>query len=112
MALFPLIAQAFPPGVINVVNGKGSTIGMRLCDHPRVGKIAFTGSTSVGKTVAKAAATSNLKLVGLELGGKSPVFVLGVPPGQTLQDVAVACHHAVFWNAGIFLVFCFLFFFV
>ncbi len=63
-------------------------------------KIAFTGSTEVGKTVAGAAAASNLKLVGLELGGKSPVFVLGVPPNASLADVALTCHHAVFWNAG------------
>lgn len=96
----PLIAQAFPPGVLNVVNGKGSTIGTHLSKHPRVAKIAFTGSTEVGKTVAQAAASSNLKLVGLELGGKSPVFVLGPVPGGSLADVALTCHHAVMWNAG------------
>ena len=97
LELFPLIVKAFPPGVFNVVNGKGSTIGMHLVRHPRVAKIAFTGSTSVGKTVAKEAAMSNLKTVGLELGGKSPVFVLGVPPSGTLAEVALTAHHAMFW---------------
>ncbi len=97
LELFPLIQQSFPPGVFNVVNGKGSTIGMHLSRHPQVAKIAFTGSTSVGKTVAKEAASSNLKHVGLELGGKSPIVVLGAAPGGSLADVALAAHHAIFW---------------
>lgn len=100
LALLPLVAQALPPGVINAVQGKGSTVGMHLAKHRGVAKIAFTGSTPVGKTVAAACAESNLKHAGLELGGKSPVFVLGVPPGASIADVATTCHHAVFWNAG------------
>lgn len=54
----------------------------------------------MGKTVAKEAANSNLKGTGLELGGKSPVFVLGVPSGASLADVALTAHHAMFWNSG------------
>lgn len=100
LQLFPLIQKCFPPGVFNVVNGKGSTVGMHLVRHPKVAKIAFTGSTGVGRKVAEAAASSNLKSVGLELGGKSPVVVLGVPPGSTLAQVAETAHHAMFWNSG------------
>lgn len=100
LELFPLIVKCFAPGVFNVVNGKGSTIGMHLVRHPQIAKIAFTGSTSVGKTIAKEAAASNLKTVGLELGGKSPIFVLGVPPGGKLADAALTAHHAMFWNSG------------
>jgi len=98
--LCELIALSFPPGVINVVNGKGSTIGTQLAKHPKVSKIAFTGSTEVGKTVGISAYSSNLKTVGLELGGKSPIFVLSTPPSSSLQDVALHCHHALFWNSG------------
>ena len=60
-----------PPGVVNVVNGFGESCGGPLVDHPLVDKIAFTGSTEVGKLITKAAANS-LKRVTLELGGKSP----------------------------------------
>ncbi|HWO57643.1 MAG TPA: aldehyde dehydrogenase family protein [bacterium] len=64
----------FPPGVLNVVNGFGPTAGRALVDHPLVAKIAFTGSTEVGREIgARAAAT--LKRVSLELGGKSANIV-------------------------------------
>lgn len=63
-----------PEGVINVVTGYGHTAGAALAGHDKVAKIAFTGSTEVGKLIAKAAA-GNLKKVTLELGGKSPVVV-------------------------------------
>ena len=64
----------FPPGVLNVVPGYGETAGAALANHPDVDKIAFTGSTEVGKLIVKAAA-GNLKKVTLELGGKSPVLI-------------------------------------
>lgn len=64
-----------PPGVLNVVTGDGEVVGAHLASHPRVDKIAFTGSTSVGKSIA-AAAVGNLKRVTLELGGKNPIIVL------------------------------------
>lgn len=65
----------FPDGVINVVNGFGPTAGAAIVSHPKVRKVAFTGSTEVGKMIMKNAADSNLKKVSLELGGKSPLVV-------------------------------------
>jgi acyl-CoA reductase-like NAD-dependent aldehyde dehydrogenase len=71
-----LIKEAgFPPGVVNVVPGFGSTAGAALSYHMDVDKISFTGSTVVGKSILKASAESNLKKVNLELGGKSPNIV-------------------------------------
>lgn len=64
-----------PPGVLNVVTGPGPVVGARLAEHPDVRKIAFTGSTEVGKTVMRAAA-DNVKKVTLELGGKGANIVL------------------------------------
>ena len=64
----------FPDGVVNIVTGYGETAGAALAEHPDVDKVAFTGSTEVGKLIVKAAA-GNLKRVSLELGGKSPAIV-------------------------------------
>ncbi|KPA88827.1 NAD-dependent aldehyde dehydrogenase [Pseudomonas asplenii] len=64
-----------PPGVFNIVTGRGETVGARLSSHPDVAKISFTGSTAVGKHILRSAADS-LKRVTLELGGKSPVLIL------------------------------------
>lgn len=64
----------FPAGVVNVVPGYGPTAGGSLVDHPRVDKIAFTGSTEIGKLISKNA-SQTLKRVSLELGGKSPLVV-------------------------------------
>jgi len=64
-----------PPGVLNVVTGPGSVVGARLAEHPDVRKVAFTGSTDIGKTVMRAAA-DNVKKVTLELGGKGANIVL------------------------------------
>ncbi len=61
-----------PPGVINIVSGVGETVGAGLVDHYDVDKVAFTGGTDTGRAIIKGAATSNLKKVTLELGGKSP----------------------------------------
>ena len=73
LRLGELICEAgFPPGVVNIVNGYGETAGAALTHHMDVDKIAFTGSTEVGKLVVKASQESNLKRVSLELGGKSP----------------------------------------
>src|SRR6202044_1834558 len=71
-----LIMEAgFPEGVVNIVTGFGETAGAALAAHPDVDKIAFTGSTEVGKLILNAA-SGNLKKVSLELGGKSPNVVL------------------------------------
>jgi len=75
LALADLVVEAgFPPGVVNVVTGWGPQIGQALTTHPGVDKIAFTGSTQVGKLIARAAA-DNLTRVTLELGGKSAQVV-------------------------------------
>src|SRR5207248_6866678 len=72
LRLGELIQEAgFPPGVVNIVTGFGETAGAALSAHDDVDKIAFTGSTEVGKLILDAA-KGNLKKVSLELGGKSP----------------------------------------
>ncbi|KAG6877045.1 hypothetical protein C0993_010847 [Termitomyces sp. T159_Od127] len=65
----------FPPGVVNIVNGYGPTVGQAIIEHPLISKVAFTGSAIVGRRVLKAASESNLKVVTLELGGKSPSII-------------------------------------
>jgi phenylacetaldehyde dehydrogenase len=69
-----LIEAGVPEGVVNIVDGYGHTVGAALAAHPDVDKIAFTGSTEVGKLIVQAS-TGNLKKVMLELGGKSPVLI-------------------------------------
>lgn len=65
----------FPPGVINVIVGYGENAGRAIAEHKSIDKVAFTGSTLVGRKVMEAAARSNLKNVTLELGGKSPNII-------------------------------------
>ncbi|KAI6100130.1 aldehyde dehydrogenase [Pisolithus sp. B1] len=65
----------FPPGILNVVTGYGNTVGSAISSHMRIHKVAFTGSTLVGRKIMEAAANSNLKNVTLELGGKSPNII-------------------------------------
>lgn len=65
----------FPAGVVNVVPGYGPTAGAAVASHPNIDKIAFTGSTEVGKIIMAASGVSNLKKVTLELGGKSPHII-------------------------------------
>jgi phenylacetaldehyde dehydrogenase len=80
-----------PDGVINIVNGFGESAGAALAAHPGVDKIAFTGSTEVGRLIVKAAA-GNLKKVTLELGGKSPVVVFkDADLEQVIPGAARAC---------------------
>jgi phenylacetaldehyde dehydrogenase len=92
-----LIQEAgFPPGVVNILTGFGETAGAALAAHPDVDKVAFTGSTEVGKLIVQAAA-GNLKKVSLELGGKSPAIVF--PDAD--MDVAIAgTSSAIFFNMG------------
>ncbi|MGE0582132.1 MAG: aldehyde dehydrogenase [Steroidobacteraceae bacterium] len=87
-----LCAEAgVPDGVVNVVTGFGETAGAALAAHPGVDKIAFTGSTEVGRLIVKAA-VGNLKKVSLELGGKSPVIVFAdAPLEQVIPGAARAC---------------------
>jgi acyl-CoA reductase-like NAD-dependent aldehyde dehydrogenase len=85
-----------PEGVVNVVAGPGSVCGRRLVEHPDVAKIAFTGSTEVGRSIAAGAAPT-IKRVTLELGGKSPNLVFA---DADLEAAAAAAPMAVFGNAG------------
>ncbi len=85
-----------PEGVLNVVAGPGSVCGQRLVEHPDVAKIAFTGSTEVGRGIA-AGAAQTIKRVTLELGGKSANIVFA---DADLEAAAAAAPPAVFGNAG------------
>ncbi len=85
-----------PEGVVNVVVGPGSVCGQRLVEHPDVAKIAFTGSTEVGRSIA-AGAAATIKRVTLELGGKSPNIVFA---DADLEAAAAAAPSAMFGNAG------------
>jgi acyl-CoA reductase-like NAD-dependent aldehyde dehydrogenase len=85
-----------PEGVVNVVAGPGSVCGQRLVEHPDVAKIAFTGSTEVGRGIAEGAAAT-VKRVTLELGGKSANVVFA---DADLERAAAAAPPAVFGNAG------------
>ena len=97
LRLADFVAEAgFPPGVINVITGNGHTAGDRLVKHPDVDKVAFTGSTEVGKIINKNA-TDSLKRVSLELGGKSPVIVM---PDVNVEEVAPAAAGGIFFNSG------------
>ncbi len=90
------LEAGIPDGVVNVVVGPGSTCGQRLVEHPDVAKIAFTGSTEVGRSIA-AGAAATIKRVTLELGGKSPNIVFD---DADLELAAAAAPGAVFGNAG------------
>jgi acyl-CoA reductase-like NAD-dependent aldehyde dehydrogenase len=90
------VEAGLPEGVLEVVAGTGPVAGARLVEHPDVAKIAFTGSTAVGKGIA-AAASATLKRVTLELGGKSPNLVFA---DADLAAAAAAAPGAVFGNAG------------
>src|SRR5262250_517615 len=97
LRLAELVAEAgVPDGVVNVVPGFGETAGAALANHPHVDKVAFTGSTEVGKLILQAAA-GNLKKVSLELGGKSPNVVFS----DVDLDAAIAgSANAIFFNHG------------
>jgi len=97
LRLGELIREAgFPPGVVNILTGIGEVSGAALVAHPGVDKVAFTGSTEVGKLINKSA-TDSLKRVSLELGGKSPMIVL---PDADPEAVTGGTAGAIFFNAG------------
>ena len=97
LRLADFVAEAgFPPGVINVITGNGHTAGDHLVKHPDVDKVAFTGSTEVGKIINRNA-TDTMKRVTLELGGKSPVVVM---PDVNVDEVAAGAAGAIFFNSG------------
>jgi phenylacetaldehyde dehydrogenase len=96
LRLAGLIAEAgVPEGVVNIVTGFGETAGAALAAHPMVDKVAFTGSTEVGRLIVHAAA-GNLKKVTLELGGKSPNIVFDDASPEAVAGAA----NAIFFNHG------------
>src|SRR5918911_953979 len=97
LELGKLIQEAgFPDGVVNIVTGFGETAGASLAAHPDVDKIAFTGSTEVGKLIAKAAA-ENLTKVSLELGGKAPNVVFA---DADIEQAVNGAMMGIFFNQG------------
>jgi phenylacetaldehyde dehydrogenase len=98
LRLGELIQEAgYPDGVVNIVSGFGETAGAALASHPDVDKVAFTGSTEVGKLIVKAAGTSNLKKITLELGGKSPNIVF---KDADIKSAIYGAANAIFFNHG------------
>jgi phenylacetaldehyde dehydrogenase len=98
LLLAELVQQAeVPDGVVNVIPGRGEIAGARLASHADVDKIAFTGSTEVGKLIARASADTNLKRVSLELGGKSPNVVFA---DADLMRAASGAFFGIFFNQG------------
>jgi phenylacetaldehyde dehydrogenase len=97
LRLGELIQEAgFPPGVVNIVTGFGETAGAALVAHPQINKIAFTGSTAVGKLIGRQA-MSDVKRVSLELGGKSPVII---GPDADIDAATKGAAQAIFYNQG------------
>ena len=92
-----LLEAGLPEGVVNIVTGFGETAGAALAAHPGVDKVAFTGSTEVGKLIVRAAA-GNLKKVSLELGGKSPNIVFR--DAGDLEAAINGAANAIFFNHG------------
>ncbi|KAL8871092.1 MAG: hypothetical protein Q9174_003011 [Haloplaca sp. 1 TL-2023] len=93
-----LVKEAgFPPGVINILSGFGKIAGAAISAHMDVDKVAFTGSTVVGRQIMKAAAGSNLKKVTLELGGKSPNIVFN---DADIDNAISWVNFGIFFNHG------------
>ncbi|WP_187969097.1 aldehyde dehydrogenase family protein [Aquibium microcysteis] len=91
-----LVEAGLPAGVVNILTGLGETVGAALTAHPGVDKVAFTGSTEVGKLIV-GAARGNLKKLTLELGGKSPAIVL---PDAEMELAVPGIARGIFANAG------------
>lgn len=92
-----IVEAGFPPGVINIITGYGNVAGSALSKHMDVDKVAFTGSTAVGRQILKDAASSNLKKVTLELGGKSPNIVFN---DADIDQAVPWIHSGIFANQG------------
>lgn len=98
LTLGELVVEAgFPPGVINLITGLGSVCGEAITRHMDIDKVAFTGSTQVGRLILKASAESNLKKVTLELGGKSPLIIFN---DASINDAVELTINGLFFNAG------------
>ena len=93
-----LVKEAgFPPGVLNVISGIGKVAGVAMTHHMDIDKLAFTGSTAIGREVMKAAANSNLKKVTLELGGKSPNIIFD---DADIDEAIKWANFGIFYNHG------------
>lgn len=93
-----LIKEAgFPAGVVNVIAGYGPTAGAAISEHMKIDKVAFTGSSEVGKLIQQAAGRTNLKNVTLELGGKSANIVFA---DANLEQAVELAHFGLFFNQG------------
>lgn len=98
LILAEVLAEAgLPDGVYNVITGSGRTIGQALTEHPDVDMLSFTGSTAVGRSCVHAAADSNFKKLGLELGGKNPIIVFA---DSDLEDAADGAAFGISFNTG------------
>jgi len=99
LKLAELIKKAgFPPGVVNIVTGFGPKAGAAIAGHMDIDKVSFTGSTFTGRKILEQSAASNLKPVGLELGGKSPIIVFD--DVINMEKAITDSYFALFWNAG------------
>jgi aldehyde dehydrogenase (NAD+) len=87
----------FPPGVFNLISGFGKVAGAAISSHMDIDKVAFTGSTVVGRAIMKAAAASNLKKVTLELGGKSPNIVFS---DADIEQAISWVNFGIYYNHG------------
>jgi aldehyde dehydrogenase (NAD+) len=92
-----IVEAGFPEGVVNILSGFGPTAGAAIASHMDVDKVAFTGSTEVGRLIMEAAAKSNLKPVTLELGGKSPNIIF---EDADLDAAVEGAHMGLFSNQG------------
>ncbi len=92
-----IVEAGFPEGVVNILPGYGPTAGAAIANHMDVDKVAFTGSTEVGRLIMEAAAKSNLKRVTLELGGKSPNIIFA---DTNLDEAVEGAHFGLFFNHG------------
>jgi aminobutyraldehyde dehydrogenase len=96
LQLATAIAELFPPGVINIVAGRGKTVGMPLISHPGVRMLSLTGSMATGEKVLQAA-SKGIKRTHLELGGKAPVIVFD---DADIKSVVAGVRTFGFYNAG------------
>jgi len=96
LRLASVLAEMLPPGVVNIVAGRGDTVGQQICSHPQIAMTSITGDVTTGQKVLQAA-TGNLKRTHLELGGKAPVIVMD---DADLDAVIATVRMAGFYNAG------------
>src|ERR1700722_9704570 len=92
-----ILEAGFPEGIVNLLPGFGPTAGAAIARHMDIDKVAFTGSTEVGRLIMTAAAQSNLKRVTLELGGKSPNIIF---EDTDLEEAVEGAHFGLFFNHG------------